>query len=449
MSNIRALILTTGLRFGLACSLTLGPAWAGSAFAQQSATPPVAETAPKASADPYTRVRDDAGSLVLELASRAFVPIKGNGPRITLVSAVHVADSSYYTAMQALLDAEDLVLFEGVRPPGSGSIAPNATDAERIAATRGRLGFLKGMIEAHRQRDGAFPADFSDLVEHAGKRWKGVIEGSRCDAWGHAIRFERIPAGEGTKSPAHIVLTSDGPDGAAQPMEGDDLRVTIDIDAATSDGKSKPAAKGGGIQTKLAKALGLTFQLDAMDSSKANWQSSDMSIDQLEAKFAESGADASMLLGMLDGSSLLGKLAGLLLDMMGTSPEMQAMAKMLLVETLGAAEGAPGGLGAGAMGASLDKLMKVILLERNAVVMKDLSAVIADRKDVKSVAVFYGAGHMHDLERRLSEELGYRPDETTWTAAMRVNPRDAGYTPQQAKALRETMKKMMNRGAKN
>ncbi|MFO0828026.1 MAG: hypothetical protein U0572_07730 [Phycisphaerales bacterium] len=432
---------------GLAIAVALTASPIASAFVQE-APATAAPSSNASSAEPYSRSRDDAdGNAVLELASRTFAPKSGSGPNVVLVAAVHVADESFYAAMQSMLDAQDLVLFEGVRPPGAGSIDPNATDEERAKATHGRLDFLKTAITSQHDRDGAWPNDFDDLVTHAGKRWKSVVDGVRVDGWSRPIRFERLGRVEATaESPARperIVLTSDGIDGASQQGAGDDLRVEIVIDDAVAPRKPKDA----GIQTKLAKALGVTFQLDAIDSSKPNWQSSDMSIDQLEARFAEAGADATMLMGMMDGSSLLGKLAGLMLDFVGKNPQMQAMAKLMLVEALGAAEGGLGG--GGAMPVSMEKLMKVILLERNAVVLKDLRDVIDHRKDVKSVAIFYGAGHMGDLERRLCDEFGYAPTNTTWTVAMRVNPRDAGYSPKQAKAMRESLRRMIESASKS
>ena len=40
--------------------------------------------------------------------------------------------------------------------------------------------------------------------------------------------------------------------------------------------------------------------------------------------------------------------------------------------------------------------------------------------------MFYGAGHMADLELRLCRELGYRPAEDRWLLAFGVNPRAMG-----------------------
>ena len=69
--------------------------------------------------DPYSRVTDqDDGKVSLEMCQRTFKPTDGSGPRIHLVSAIHIADQSFYQAMQTLLDGYDTVLFEGVKPAG-------------------------------------------------------------------------------------------------------------------------------------------------------------------------------------------------------------------------------------------------------------------------------------------------------------------------------------------
>ena len=44
------------------------------------------------------------------------------------------------------------------------------------------------------------------------------------------------------------------------------------------------------------------------------------------------------------------------------------------------------------------------------------------RQRIGSISVFYGAGHLPDLERRLCAELGYRPGADDWRTAFDVNP---------------------------
>lgn len=413
-------------------SLSIAHAQAPAGDAQ---APAPAETKPALTAEPYSRSSDaQDGTILLEIASRRFrAPAKDGAPRtpdVILVGAVHVGEPAYYSALQAFLDSQSLVLFEGVRPPGAGSVPADADDSTRDALTRGRLEFLKSAAERE-LAEGKAPSTFDEFVENAGKRWRSVLEGSRTDAWGNPITIVRTPGEAGTTLKLEFV--SMGIDG--KPDTADDIRVACE----PIDPKKADKAKAG-LQTKLATALGLSFQLEQIDSSKANWQSSDMSIDELEKRFKETGADGGMLLSMLDGSSLLSAVAGYLLDYIGKSKEMQAMAKFMLIETLGASDLSGGKMPRGAAG--MDKLMKVILEDRNAVVIRDLKETIAAKPSLESIAIFYGAGHMSDLERRLREDLGYEPVETTWLTAMRVHPKEAKMTKAQAKSMRATVRQM-------
>src|SRR5689334_21651283 len=113
----------------------------GTSLAQEA---PVPAPAPAPAAGSYVRTREEAdGVVVLEVGSRVFLPAGGKGPRIHLVSAVHVADAPFYAGAQERLDRMDLVLFEGIRPAGAGAVDAAATPERRLGATKGRLDLLK------------------------------------------------------------------------------------------------------------------------------------------------------------------------------------------------------------------------------------------------------------------------------------------------------------------
>lgn len=422
-------------------------ALAGSAYARAQAPaepPPEADRASAPSAqtvEPFLRVVDGPdGTVGLELAWRVLAPRGGGpGPRIHLVSAVHIADAAFYKAMQERLDALPMVLFEGVKPPGAGALPPGADDAQRAAATKARLGFLKTIAQQASQRSGRLPDSLPALVEATDKRWRSLVAQSLADAWGRPLRLAPAAGEEGG-----ITIASDGPD----PKDAAD---DIEVGVAAPRGGGKAAKESPNLQSQLAKALGLTFQLDAIDSGKPNWHSCDVSMDELKAKLDAAGADDSMLMSMLDGSSILARVAGFLLGMIAQNPQMQATFKFTLIETLGSAEGVLGDAADGAMpgGKGMAAMMRVILHERNDVVLSDLRAVLdrpaADRPS--DVAVFYGGGHMPDLQKRICESMGYEPvaSETPWTRAITVDPADAGLSPEQAKRMREAMKRMLER----
>lgn len=50
----------------------------------------------------------------LQLAARTFAPRSGDGPKVRLVAAIHIADRKFYEQVQAILDADTVVLYEGV-----------------------------------------------------------------------------------------------------------------------------------------------------------------------------------------------------------------------------------------------------------------------------------------------------------------------------------------------
>ncbi len=448
-------------------------------MAQAPAAPTAPVDAPSGEAvksaakpEPYLRIVDDAdGTVGLDLATRVLErPTTDGRPavRLHLVSAVHIADASYYEAMQKQLDALSLVLFEGVKPPGAGTLPADADDAARARATQGRLTFLKTVAEQAAARATALPKTLDALPEAAGARWKSLVASSLVDGWGRPFRAEFRRDGEGEEGAPvweRLAIVSDGADGKADApgaggvgAKGDDLRATAEFRVGLG-GLNK--AEPPNLQSQMAKALGLTFQLDAIDSGKPNWQSCDVSMDELKDRLKEVDADDSMLLTALDGSSMLSKLAGLVLSGIAKSPTMQATLKLVLVQTLGTAEDTLSGVAEGGVampgkaGKQMAALMRVILLERNEVVLRDVRALVEGKAGETSaktppsdIAIFYGGGHMPDLERRLCAELGFRAGESTWARAITVDPAAAGMTQDQAKKMRDAMKRMMERQAK-
>ena len=78
-------------------------------------------------------------------------------------------------------------------------------------------------------------------------------------------------------------------------------------------------------------------------------------------------------------------------------------------------------------------------------VLQDLRGIVAREPLVRDVGVFYGAGHMMDMERRLVEEMGYLPEATEWATAIRVDPRETGLAPEQLKIMRKMFRSMFEK----
>jgi len=122
------------------------------------------------------------------------------------------------------------------------------------------------------------------------------------------------------------------------------------------------------------------------------------------------------------------------LKLIGSSPKLRAMTKVLLIETLGQIQGDMSQIQG--VPPDIQRLLTVIIQERNRVVLADLAAALRSRRQPDSISVFYGAGHMADLQRRLRSELKYRFRDVVWLTALSVNTRQAGLSNSDLEAMR-------------
>lgn len=223
-----------------------------------------------------------------------------------------------------------------------------------------------------------------------------------------------------------------------------DAQPLVLYEAVRHDADQPPGPREGySLQADLARVLGLTFQLDAIRYDRPHFKNSDLSFADLARLFAvhtnltaaaspgASGAappagavEFGALAQALSGEGLFGGLARLGVSVLAASPRLQAATKVALIEMLGQLpndltqiEGLPPGL---------QRLMRVLVEERNEAVVRDARAALARRPPPAAVAVFYGAGHMADLEYRLCRGLGYQPAEDRWLTAFAVDPRAEG-----------------------
>lgn len=283
---------------------------------------------------PYVRVnRSGTNRIALQIAAREFAPKRGAGPKVWLTGASHIGDTNYYAALQKQLDAQTLVLFEGV-----------------------------GAAEAGNADDGSQP--------------------------------ETRPG----------------------PAERPDTR--------------------GSLQSAMAASLGLVFQLEAIDYRRRNFRNSDLSIAQLrdlmtqeETRSGQPGASESFenLLEVMDGGSWLDALLQLALRLLGSNPKFQALGRLALIDLLGQIQGDPSRLQD--LPPDMKQLLEVLLQRRNEKVMTDLAAELPQIGRQGSIAVFFGTGHMPDLESRLRSELNYRPIRERWFTAFEVNLSAANVSP--------------------
>lgn len=183
----------------------------------------------------------------------------------------------------------------------------------------------------------------------------------------------------------------------------------------------QPTAGGSGgllsfFQRGLKDTLGLEFQLDAVDYTKDNFVHADLDPTTFSRLQKEKGESLfSLLLKAMEKSIELQRsekrepLGLLELLALFTSEDRQSALKLFLARELENMEKVLAGFEEGTEGGS------VIVVERNKVVMTALRAGLKEGK--KKFGVFYGGGHMPDLEQRLHEELGFEKKKEEWVTA--------------------------------
>ena len=88
-------------------------------------------------------------------------------------------------------------------------------------------------------------------------------------------------------------------------------------------------------------------------------------------------------------------------------------------------------------------LIQVLIEARNEHLLSDLRTELKKIPSSGSIAVFYGAGHMDDLEKRVTGELHYRPAEEKWMTAFAVDLDKSGISPFAAGWLRSFVREEM------
>ena len=218
------------------------------------------------------------------------------------------------------------------------------------------------------------------------------------------------------------------------------------------------------LQLSLARSMGLVFQMEAIRYDRAHFRNSDISPEALlvrlqggPLKFPGKGKgglaekdgttgnvekgnfQSRELMKALSGNSFVFNFLGKALSFFGKDPKFRAMMKLAIVEMLGAIEGDVTRL-AKASGPGMEKFMRVLLEDRNAIVFRDLRKVLKGKNPPDSIVVFYGAAHMPDLENRLVKKLGFRPDGNEWLAAFGVNPKKAGLSAFEVGLIRKMIR---------
>ncbi len=127
---------------------------------------------------------------------------------------------------------------------------------------------------------------------------------------------------------------------------------------------------------------------------------------------------------------------------LGANPKLQGLSKLALIETLGQIKGDPSQLRG--LPPQLTQLLEVLIQKRNQKVLADLKAQLKQMGRRGSVSIFYGTGHMPDLELRLRKELHYRPAQELWLTAFSVNLSQAGISQSERQFIRAFVKRELD-----
>ncbi len=398
----------------------------------------IAGPAPVQAADPYARItQTQRGIVTLEMCERTFKPISGSAPRIHLVSAIHIADRSFYRAMQEVLESYDTVLFEGVKPAGLDPIDPMLDDQAKANATADRLDLLIDIVARYYDHTGKLPESFNDLLASDDLRIAAIVESITTDGWGEPIKLDQITTTLDDAPTRSIRLVSTGADFIPG---GQDLNADIKRTWNPSPKGAKKSASQG-IQSQLARALRVCFQLDEMDMTNPDWINADIDINQLQAQLDEMGEDNAMILKLIEGESFQAKIIGFVLKFIERSPTMSAMMKLVMMDMLALVESTE-------MLSQFEAIEQVILHGRNDIVIEYLKEALASNPDAKDIAIFYGAAHMPGIEEVILNELGYAFESNTWTPAMRVNTKDTGLSDGQIRMMRRMIRNSLEEQSK-
>ena len=184
-------------------------------------------------------------------------------------------------------------------------------------------------------------------------------------------------------------------------------------DASEESGFKAGMAVVGGMQLGAKDMLGLAFQVDWIDYSAKNMVHADMSPEEFAEKMKERGESFLTLFMDLFVQGLKQQQANknkapndlaLLFALFSSNRELvmkrlmaQQFAQSDVLDNLGGEKGS------------------AIITERNIVAMNVLREQLD--KGVKKIGIFYGAGHLSDMSRRMVDEFDMKFVDERWVEA--------------------------------
>jgi hypothetical protein len=332
-----------------------------------------------------------------------------------------MAEPAYYEEIQKFLDARPLVLYEGV-----GASAPTDTAAERIEHSKTSVMFIRALADRYHRSFGRYPESIDRLRKTVGSRRKDLTMHMRMavvDGWRRPVEY--------WLSEDKLSVLSMGADGRLG-GEGENADIELSdpikdehIDTLT-DPKDSPVHG-------LAHSMKLIYQREGINYDRDNFVNCDVSAKWLRKQVGDNPAMKNVE-AMLGGGGLRAFLARLFVGMVKISPKFASMVKFMMIETLSQLRGAP------RVDDDTDRLMEVILDRRNEVVTAEMKRICEMKQPPGSVAVFYGAAHMPQIEQHLVEKLGYRRDAVQWLTAFGIDTKKEGLSPAMVATIRRSLR---------
>jgi hypothetical protein len=178
----------------------------------------------------------------------------------------------------------------------------------------------------------------------------------------------------------------------------------------------------GGMQVGMKSMLDLDYQLDCIDYGQKNFVHADMSPEEFAATMKRRNESFAGMFFRILGRSLAEQAE----DPLGTSdweimaamfaPDRSQRLKIAMAKQFADLEGQVGVL-EGPNGST-------IITERNGKAVEVLAREIKAGRN--KLAIFYGAGHLSDLQRRLEEDFQMKPVETVWLPAWSLKSEERG-----------------------
>ena len=189
-----------------------------------------------------------------------------------------------------------------------------------------------------------------------------------------------------------------------------------DLEPSPSFETDSPVSR---LQTGMKDLLDLKFQLDAIDYSPENFVHADMSPEAFaEAQEAQDESLFSVMFQaameeMRRSQSSGNPLEGLAMLFALTSRDSAYALKFVFAQQIGEMESIIAGVD------KRDGRESVLLSGRNRIALQRLEEQL--EKGIRNPGIFYGAGHMIDMEERLAT-MGFQKTDEEWLVAWDLKP---------------------------